>query len=131
MATKKMVKKPMKAGGMNGTKAALRKPGKITASKKVRTTGDLCRTIAEQTGLKAKDVRAVFDTLAEVIAVDLTKGPGVAKVANLMKVTMVRKPAVPAGERMNPFTKQMQMFPAKPARNVVKVRPLKALKAMV
>ena len=130
MATKKMMKKPAKAGGMNG-KAAMKKPGKISPSSKVRTTGDLCRTIGEQTGLKARDVKAVFDSLGQVIAADLTKGAGIAKVSNLMKVTVVRKPAVPAREGKNPFTGEMQMFKAKPARNVVKVRPLKALKAMV
>jgi hypothetical protein len=31
---------------------------------------------------------------------------------------------------INPFTKQEQMFKAKPARRVIKVRPLKALKDM-
>jgi hypothetical protein len=31
---------------------------------------------------------------------------------------------------INPFTKQEQMFAAKPARRVIKVRPLKALKDM-
>jgi hypothetical protein len=32
---------------------------------------------------------------------------------------------------MNPFTGEEQVFKAKPARNVVKVRALKALKEMV
>ena len=31
---------------------------------------------------------------------------------------------------INPFTKQEQVFAAKPARRVIKVRPLKALKDM-
>jgi hypothetical protein len=31
---------------------------------------------------------------------------------------------------INPFTKQEQMFKAKPARKVIKVRPLKALREM-
>jgi hypothetical protein len=48
----------------------------------------------------------------------------------LFKIKVVSKAAVPAGERMNPFTKQMQMMPAKPARRVIKIRPLKALKDM-
>ena len=131
MAKKTTKKAPAKAAS-NGTKAsAAKKPGRIATSNKVRTTGDLCRTIAEQTGLKGRDVKAVFDTLGQVIAADLTKGPGVAKVSNLMKVTVVRKPAQPARQGKNPFTGEMQMFKAKPARNVVKVRPLKALKAMV
>jgi nucleoid DNA-binding protein len=48
-----------------------------------------------------------------------------------MKVKVVRKPAVPARKGINPFTKEEQMFKAKPARNVVKITPLKALKDAV
>jgi hypothetical protein len=47
-----------------------------------------------------------------------------------MKITIVQKPATPARMGINPFTKQEQMFQAKPARKVVKVRPLKALREM-
>jgi nucleoid DNA-binding protein len=43
----------------------------------------------------------------------------------------VRKPATAARKGINPFTKEEVMFKAKPARNVVKVLPLKALKDMV
>jgi len=32
---------------------------------------------------------------------------------------------------LNPFTKEQVMFKAKPARNVVRVRPLRGLKNMV
>jgi hypothetical protein len=48
-----------------------------------------------------------------------------------MKVMMIQKPAVKARKGINPFTKEEQMFKAKPARKVVKVRPLKNLKDMV
>jgi hypothetical protein len=48
-----------------------------------------------------------------------------------MKVYVVKKPAVSAHKGINPFTKQETMFKARPARNVVKVRPLKNLKDMV
>jgi hypothetical protein len=41
------------------------------------------------------------------------------------------KPATKARKGINPFTGQEQMFQAKPARSVVKVRPLKNLKDMV
>ena len=51
-------------------------------------------------------------------------------VPGLMKVTVVQKPAVAARMGINPFTKQEQMFKAKPARRVVKIRALKALKDM-
>jgi len=47
-----------------------------------------------------------------------------------VKIKVVRKPATKARKGINPFTKEEQMFKAKPARNVVKVLPLKALKDM-
>ena len=56
---------------------------------------------------------------------------GVFVVPGLMKLKVIHKPAVPEREGINPFTKMQQTFKAKPARNVVKVRPLKALKDMV
>ena len=48
-----------------------------------------------------------------------------------MKIKLVRKPSQPARKGINPFTKEEVMFKAKPARNVVKVLPLKGLKDMV
>ena len=48
-----------------------------------------------------------------------------------MKVTRVNKPATKARKGINPFTGEETTFKAKPARNVVKVRPLKGLKEMV
>jgi len=41
------------------------------------------------------------------------------------------KPATKERQGINPFTKEPTVFKAKPARNVVRVRPLKALKEMV
>jgi nucleoid DNA-binding protein len=124
--TKKMTKKPAKA-------AAAPKPAKLAASSKVRSKGEVFRTIAEQTGVGKKDVAAVFDTMTRMIAADLGKGAGVFAVPGLMKVTVVRKPAQPARKNVpNPFKPGETMdVAAKPARNVVKVRALKALKAMV
>ena len=44
---------------------------------------------------------------------------------------VIQKPATKAHKGINPFTKLKQvMFKAKPARKVIKVRPLKALKDM-
>jgi nucleoid DNA-binding protein len=48
-----------------------------------------------------------------------------------MKITVKRKPATKARKGINPFTGEEMMFKAKPARNVIKVRPLKKLKEMV
>ena len=101
------------------------------ATKKPTTKTEMLTTIAEKTGLKRKDVSAVFDELAVLVKRDLKSGPGVFNIFGLMKVKVVRKPATTARKGINPFTKEEVMFKAKPARNVVKVLPLKALKDMV
>src|SRR5687767_13345767 len=102
-----------------------------TAGQKPTSKSEIFNYIAEKTTLKRKDVAAVFDALSDLIARDLKKGPGIVNVVGLMKVKVVRKPAVPARKGINPFTKEEVMFKAKPARNVVKVQPLKTLKDMV
>jgi nucleoid DNA-binding protein len=67
-----------------------------------------------------------------VLAADLGKrGPGICNIPGLAKVVVQRKPATKARKGINPFTGEEMMFKAKPARNVVKVRALKNLKAMV
>jgi len=113
-------------------KAAAPKRKKITAAGKPRTKSQTMSEIAEATGLAKKDVTAVFDVLGEMIGADLGKrGPGVFNVPGLMKVKVVRKPATKARKGINPFTGEPTVFKAKPARNVVKVQPLKGLKDMV
>lgn len=107
------------------------KPAKVSPASKPRSKGDVFGTIAEHVGLSRKEVAGVFDTMGQIIAADLGKGCGTFNVPGLMKVTVVRKPATKARKGINPFTGEETMFKAKPARNVVKVRPLKALKSMV
>ncbi len=99
---------------------------------KAATKSEILSKIAEATDLSRKQVASVLDALAAQIKAGVRKGgPGVFAVPGLFKITVVDKPAVPARMGINPFTKQEQMFAAKPARRVVKVRPLKALKDMV
>jgi nucleoid DNA-binding protein len=88
--------------------------------------------IAEATGLTKKQVGAAFEAMAGQIKKSLGRsGPGAYTVPGLMKLVVVRKPATPARKGINPFTGEETMFKAKPARNVVKIRPLKSLKDMV
>ena len=116
-------------------KAAAPKPMKISASSKLRKKSELFNLIAEHTELSRKQVSAVFETLGKVMAVDLAKPgdgkPKVFVVPGMMKVQSVYKPAQKAREGKNPFTGEMQMFKAKPASTRIRIRPLKALKAMV
>ena len=99
---------------------------------KARTKSEILTAIAENTGLSRKEVGALFNALGEVIGLDVgKKGPGIFTVPGLMKITRIHKPATKARKGVNPFTGEEQMFKAKPARNVVKVRALKGLKEMV
>ena len=74
-------------------------------------------------------VASVIDALGELAKKNVgKKGPGVFVLPGLLKIVAIQKPAVKARKGINPFTKQEQMFKAKPARRVVKIRALKALK---
>ncbi|MCA9230540.1 MAG: HU family DNA-binding protein [Planctomycetales bacterium] len=96
------------------------------------TKTEIYNNIAESTGLAKKDVSAVFDALNDEIAKSLSKkGPQTFTLPGLCKIVVQNKPATPAREGTNPFTGEKTVFKAKPARNVVKVRPLKKLKDMV
>lgn len=104
----------------------------LKAVDRPRTKSEILTALSDSTGLSRKEVGNVFASLGEVIGLDVgKKGPGVFTVPGLMKVTRVNKPATKARKGINPFTGEEVMFKAKPARNVVKVRPLKALKDMV
>jgi len=99
---------------------------------KPATKSEILASIAATTQLSRKQVASVFEALAGVIKTAVgKKGPGVFALPGLLKIVVVQKPAVPARLGINPFTQQQQMFKAKPARKVIKVRPLKALKDMV
>lgn len=96
---------------------------------KAASKSEILTNIAKATELTRKQVASVFDALAHQIKAAVgKKGPGVFTIPGLMKITVIHKPATKARKGINPFTKEEQMFKAKPARNVIKVRALKALK---
>src|SRR3982750_2683560 len=98
---------------------------------KAATKSEILTSIAGTTELSRKQVASVFEALSSLIGTSVgKKGPGIFAVPGLMKITVITKPATKARKGINPFTKQEQMFKAKPARKVVKIRALKALKDM-
>jgi nucleoid DNA-binding protein len=101
------------------------------AASKPRTKSEIYTSLAQDVGLTRRQVAAVFDGLGGLIKKDLSRGPGVFTVPGLMKITVQKKPATKARKGINPFTGEEMIFKAKPARKVVKVRPLKRLKQMV
>jgi nucleoid DNA-binding protein len=91
---------------------------------------EFVEAIANDTGLEKKQVNAVLESLNGVIYKEL-KSQNDVVIPGLLKLTAVTKPAVPEREGINPFTKEKTIFKAKPARKVIKPRPLKALKDAV
>ena len=100
---------------------------------KKMTKSEIVTHIVEQTGLSRKLVSAVFDVLGELAKKELgKKGPGeFAILPGMVKAKVRTKAAVKAGKWMNPFTKQEELRKAKPARRVVRLAALKALKEAV
>ena len=103
----------------------------MATSAKPATKSEILACIAESTELSRKQVASVFDALSDQIKAAVgKKGPGVFALPGLLKIMVILKPATPKRKGINPFTKQEQIFAAKPARKVIRVRPLKALKDM-
>lgn len=101
-------------------------------AKKAPTKSDIINTLVEKTKLAKKDVSAVLDELTALISGSLgKKGPGVFSLPGIAKFKLSKKPATPARKGINPFTKEEITIKAKPARNVVKISALKALKDSV
>jgi nucleoid DNA-binding protein len=101
-------------------------------SKKPMNKTEVLVALSDATGLTKQQVSALFDELAVLIKKNLdSEGPGVFAVPGLLQIKVVRKPATEERKGINPFTKEEMVFKAKPAKNVVKLVPLKGLKDMV
>jgi nucleoid DNA-binding protein len=81
-------------------------------------------------GISRKQVNGVFDALATIGYKEL-KSSGQFVLPGFSKFVVKKKPARPARQGINPFTKQPTTFAAKPASKVVRARPVKALKDAV
>ncbi len=101
------------------------------AQAKAMTKSELLGAIAEECGLKRKEVAAVLDSLAANIKKNLSKA-GAFTLPGLVKIGKKKIPAKPARKNVpNPFKPGETMTTkAKPASVKIKVRPLKALKDM-
>ena len=112
-------------------KAAAAPAKKAKAIKDAFTKSQLIASIAEETELTKKQVTSVFDSLTGIIEGHIKRNAaGQFTLPGLLKMKVVRKPATKARKGINPFTGEETVFKAKPARNVVKILPLKAAKEM-
>lgn len=103
-----------------------------TANKKPLTKSSLLQEVTETLGdgISRKQVTDVLEALVAIGHKELKKS-GVFVLPGFAKFVVVKKPAKPAREGINPFTKEKQKFAAKPASKGVKARPVKAIKDAV
>src|ERR1700735_2658364 len=94
------------------------------------TKSQLIEKIAVETEVAKKDVKGVLETLATVGYKELKKS-GVFLVPGFAKFVVIKKPATKARSGTNPFNGEPMMFKAKPARKIVRARPVKAAKDAV
>jgi len=97
--------------------------------KETFTKGALASHLAEQSGVEPKAVKAVLAALeATVLGAINKKGAGEFTLPGLLKIGVQKVPAKPKRKGINPFTKEEQVFAAKPATVRIKARALKKLK---
>ena len=117
-------------------RAAKKKVAAATAAPRLKAIADkqsktqILTTIAEDTGLSRKDVAAVFTSMSSLISRHVMKrGSGEFSVPDSgIKVRRVIKPRTKARMGRNPATGEEIRIAAKPAKTVVKLTALKALK---
>ena len=99
---------------------------------KLMSKSELIQRIADQhpNGVSRKDIKAVIESLASVGYKELKK-TGAFFVPGYAKFVVIKKPATKARKGINPFTKEPTIFKAKPARKVIRARPVKAVKDAV
>jgi nucleoid DNA-binding protein len=96
---------------------------------KVLTKSQIIQAIADahKDKLARKDVARVLESLANVGYKELKKN-GLFVLPGFAKFVVIKKPATKERQGINPFTKEPMVFKAKPARKVLKARPVKAAK---
>ena len=98
---------------------------------KLMSKSELIQKIAEQhPGVARKDVKGVIESLAAIGYKELKK-TGAFFVPGFAKFVVIKKPATKERKGINPFTKEPTVFKARPARKIIRARPVKAAKDAV
>jgi nucleoid DNA-binding protein len=88
------------------------------------------RIATEHNDLSKKQVKGVVESLASVGHKELKKN-GAFVLPGFAKFVVIKKPATKERQGINPFTKEPAVFKARPARKIIRVRPVKAAKDAV
>jgi DNA-binding protein HU-beta len=85
---------------------------------------------AENEGMSKKQVKGVMEALTKIGYKELKKN-GAFMLPGFAKFVVIKKPATKERQGINPFTKEPTTFKARPARKIVRARPVKAAKDAV
>jgi len=97
---------------------------------KMMSKSELIQKVADASSLSKKDVKGVIESLASVGYKELKKS-GAFLLPGFAKFVVIKKPATKERQGINPFTKEPTTFKARPARKIVRARPVKAAKDAV
>lgn len=121
---KKAASKPKKAASKP------KKSSKKSAAKPAPSVSEFTQALATELVADKSTAKRFLDALSKVVS-DALKSHGVVRVPGLARFVVVKKPARPAGNYTNPFTKTLEHRKAKPASKSVRARPIKAIKDAV
>lgn len=97
-----------------------------------QTRSEIYQEIAADTGLKRREVEAVFESLRHLASRHLVAGgSGIFSVPGLVKIRRIMKAETKKRIMLSPLTNTIVEVPPKPPRADVKLVPLKPLKDML
>jgi DNA-binding protein HU-beta len=119
----------MNRGGTHQLEVSMAKGGVFAFPKNLlaQNKSGVLNAVSSATGIPRQHVGKVVGAIAALAAVELARR-GTFTVPGMAKLKVIKKAATKARQGINPFTKQPMLFKAKPARKLVKIRALKALK---
>jgi DNA-binding protein HU-beta len=92
---------------------------------KLMSKSELIQKLAERhpNNMTRQDVKGVIESLAEIGYKELKKS-GAFFVPGFAKFVVIKKPATKERSGINPLTKEPTIFKAKPARKIIRARPV-------
>ena len=90
----------------------------------------IAKVADENEGLSKRQVKSVMESLTKIGYKELKKS-GAFMLPGFAKFVVIKKPATKERQGINPFTKEPTTFKARPARKIVRARPVKAAKDAV
>ncbi len=103
------------------------------AKGKALTKSAIFQELADKAGVTRKQVQAMFEGLSGIVKRSLRRDGDVVTIPGMFRLRLQKKKAVKGGQvKPNPFKPgETIVTKDRPARNVIRVRPLKGLNALV